>query len=351
MTRTNASKGPAVRWLAAWLMGLALIGAQDAVFGAAPALAFDCQPPPNGQPDIKAMGYYTDAAKSIVDPKLFAENRALTKPLDQFVARVADMSDQYAGQKDAEAGACAIAWLDRWSQDHAMLGEMVHVNNDQADYLRQWSHAGLAVSYLKAKSAADAGQRVRIEAWLQALAVQNMAYWDNPKKSRNNHYYWTGVGVMATAVAVGDAKLLATARAIYRKGVDDIGDDGALPLEMKRGERAFHYHNYALDPLVLIAEMARRTGEDWYAYRDHRIDLLADRVAAGFRDPSWFAQRAGTAQVDLKPSSDTGWVEFYRLRAARPERFDALHAAGPYHDARAGGDLTMLARIDAFAAK
>jgi poly(beta-D-mannuronate) lyase len=156
--------------------------------------------------------------------------------------------------------------------------------------------------------------------------------------------------VMATAVASGDPALFDRARAIYRRGVDEIQDDGALPLEMARGQRAFHYHNYALDPLVLMAEMARRRGEDWYAYGNGRLDRLAGRVAEGYADPSWFAARAGAPQAPgaSKPTGETGWVEFYRLRAAHPERFAALHAAGPFNDPRAGGDLTLMAERGLF---
>ncbi len=314
------------------------------------AFAFDCQSAPVGQRDIKAMGYYSDAAKSVVDPDLYKADRALTKPLDDFTRRTADMSDLYLAQGDAAAGACAIAWLDRWAQDGAMLGEMVHVNNDQADYLRQWTLAGAAIAYLKAKPVATTAQRGRIERWLGQVATRSLAYWDDPRKHRNNHYYWTGVGVMATALATGDAGLLAKAKTIYETGVGDITDDGSLSMEMGRAGRAFHYHNYALDPLVLMAEMARRTGADWYGYRNRRIDLLADRVAAGYRDTGWFAQRAGAPQdaSDAKPSGETGWVEFYRLHAPRPERFDPLHAEGPYLDPRAGGDLTLMARVGLF---
>jgi len=119
-------------------------------------------------------------------------------------------------------------------------------------------------------------------------------------------------------------------------------------MEMARAGRAFHYHNYALHPLVLMAEMARSAGADWYGYRDRRIDRLADRVATGYGDPSWFAQQAKAPQEAGKPSGDTGWVEFYRLRAPRPERFEVLHAAGPYFDARSGGDLTQMARLGLF---
>ena len=351
MARATAAKrrplAPAQRrrGLAAWIGAMSLPAAMVAPGS---AFAAGCPAPPASQPDIKAMGYYSDAAKSVVDPSLYAQNRALTQPLDDYERRVAQMSDLYLSRGDAEAGACAIGWLDRWAEDGAMLGRMVHVNNDQADYLRQWEGAGAAVVYLKTKPVATTAQRARIEAWLKALASANLAYWDDPRKSRNNHYYWTGVGIMATAVGTGDPKLLARAKVIYEKGVDDIAADGSLPMEMARAGRAFHYHNYALHPLVLMAEMARRTGADWYGYRDRRIDLLAERVAAGYRDASWFAERAKAPQEAAKPSGDTGWVEFYRLRAPRPERFESLHAAGPYFDARSGGDLTLMARLGLF---
>jgi poly(beta-D-mannuronate) lyase len=317
---------------------------------ASPASAFDCPKPTEGPRDIKAMGYYSDAAKSVVDETLFKQSQVLTEWLDGFNRQIADLSDAYLAHKDAAAGACAVAWLDRWARDGAMLGEMVHVNNDQSDYLRQWVHAGAAIAYLKVEGAATADQRARIQAWLTQVSGLSLAYWDNPKKHRNNHYYWTGVGVMATALATGDAHLLAIAKGIYQKGVDDIADDGGLPMEMARGERAFHYHNYALAPLALIAEMARRQGQDWYGYGNRRLDLLAERVATGYRDPSWFAQQSGVAQSadDAKPTGETGWVEFYRLQAPHPEVFDALHAAGPFRDPRAGGNLTLMAELGLF---
>src|SRR5579859_540250 len=328
----------------AFLMGLAAAGH---------AAAADCPAAPPAVRDIKAMGYYSDAAKSVIDPAKFKANRALTAPLDDYAKRLAALSDAYLAPGDAAAGACALAWLDGWAQGAALLGRMERVNNDQPDYLRQWTHAGAAIAYLKVRPAASAAQRARIEAWLKAVAASSLAYWDDPRKSRNNHYSWTGVGVMATALASGDAALLDRARAIYRHGVDEIQDDGALPLEMARGARAFHYHNYALDPLVLMAEMARRRGEDWYGYREGQIDRLAARVAEGYADPSWFAAHARTPQApeDSKPTGETGWVEFCRLRAPHPERFAALHAAGPFDDPRAGGDLTLMADRGLFDAK
>jgi poly(beta-D-mannuronate) lyase len=310
-----------------------------------PAFASDCPGAPPGMTDIKAQGYYTDAAHSVIDETARREEMAMTRPLDDFTKQVADMSDRYLADHDVAAGQCVLQWIDAWAHDRAMLGQMVHINNDQSDYLREWVHAGTAIAYLKVRALATDEQRAQIDPWLKQLSVDNLAYWDNPRKKRNNHYYWTGVGIMATGVATNDDKLLDVARGIYEKGIGDIQSDGSLPMEMDRGKRALHYHNYALAPLVMIAEMARLKGQDWYAYDGHRINLLAERVASGARDSTWFAQQAGTRQEKWQADGDVGWVDFYRLRAPHPQLFEALHNDGPYDNPRLGGNLTLMASV------
>lgn len=306
--------------------------------------AGQCAPPPPGDQDIRGIGYYTDAASSKIDPALQAEGEALARPLNDYARHVTDMSDRYLDKGDVDAARCTLTWLAAWAGDGAMLGRMLRENNDQPDYLRQWTHAAVAMAYLKTSALATPEQRAAIEPWLKTLSQKNLAYWDNLKHKRNNHYYWTGVGIMATALATHDDALRAVAQGIYRKGIDDIAPDGTLPMEMARGQRALHYHDYATAPLVMMAELARLDGQDWYGWRDHAIERLAERVAAGYQDPSWFAQRSGVAQEAAEPKGSSGWVEFYRLRSPHPELFAAMHDAGPFRDPRLGGNLTLMAR-------
>nr|7XTF_A Chain A, Poly(Beta-D-mannuronate) lyase [Pandoraea apista] len=304
----------------------------------------DCPAPPPGSPDIRAIGYYTDAARSVIDPRLKTQNDAAVKPLNAFAAHVAKFADAYAKGADEAAGRCALTWLDAWARSGAMLGRMAHVNNDQSDYMRQWTHGAAAMAYLRTQALASEQQRTDIETWLKRLSAANLAYWDNPKHKRNNHYYWTGVGIMATAVATRDDTLLNTAQGIYRAGIDAIEPDGRLPMEMARKRLALHFHDYATAPLVLMAEMARLQGEDWYTYRQGALERLAARVADGYRDPSWFNTQSGAVQETATPKASSGWVEFYRLRSPDPMRFDAMHAAGPFQDPRMGGNLTLMAQ-------
>lgn len=298
-----------------------------------------CPAPPAGQPDIRALGYYTDKAGSVIDPALHQQNKDATAPLDRYAADVAHMSDDYLRSGDPAAAQCTLNWLGAWADEGAMLGQMIRVNNDQSFYMRQWMLDAVAMAYLKVHDQADPQQRARIDPWLQQLARANLAYWDNPKRRRNNHYYWSGLGVLATGLVTDDQTLWQAGHAAFQKGIDDI-QDGSLPLEMARGQRALHYHDYALTPLVMMAELARLRGQDWYARRDHAIDRLARRVIEGSKDPAWFNQQTGVAQLPLQAS---GWVEFYRLRSSDGGLFDAAHARGPFHSPRLGGDLTLMA--------
>lgn len=318
-----------------------------ATTASAPAFADDttCAAIPPANPDVTAVGYYTDPQQSIIDPVLYEENKEDIAPLTTFTDCLARMSDHYLNNPADTADANSIlSWLDNWASNGAMLGKMVHINNHQADFMRQWTHGTAAIAYLKTRPLATADQRQRIEGWLKTLSADTLQYWQDPNNERNNHFYWTGVGVMATALATNDANLLAAAQAIYREGIDDIQSNGSLPFELRRGRLALHYTSFAAAPLVLMAEMAHEWGYDWYSYHVGSLESLTQLIASGYRDSSWFDAAAGTPQTDKTPTTFSGWVEFYRQHSTNPAAFDAMHNGGPYIDTWMGGNLTMMAQ-------
>lgn len=307
------------------------------------AQAFDCPPPSPGLQDIKAFGYYTDAANSVRDDAKFKATHELTKPFEGFAAQVSKLSDRYLERGEPEAAACTIAWLERWARDRAMLGQMIRVNNDQSEYVRTWTNASAAISWNKVREQASVEQRQVIDAWLEEVSWATLGYWSHHLKSkRNNHYYWTGVGVMAAAVATEDADLLKEARHIYETGLSEIQDDGVLPMEMRRGIRALHYHNFAAMPLVMIAEMARKRGQDWFALREGRLDRLAARVVAGLRDPASFEHAAGAGPQVIPAPADLCWISLYRARREKDEAFEGLAIPSGIFQRDLGGTLSLM---------
>jgi poly(beta-D-mannuronate) lyase len=308
------------------------------------ASAYDYPEPAPGIQDIKAFGYYSDSAKSVRDEEKFKETHELTKPFEDFAATVSKLSDQYLEKSDEKAALYTIKWLDRWAEDKAMLGKMIHINNDQPEYTRKWTNASAAIAWNKVRVKATSEQKDRVDSWLKAVSRATLDYWYMaPKKTRNNHYYWTGVGVMATAVATNDKDLLKAARKIFEAGLDDIRKDGTLYNEMKRGVRALHYHNFSVMPLVMMAEMARKTGEDWFAADDAKLSKLADRVAAGLREPAWFDKASGASPQIVPKKNDLGWIVIYRARVPKGERFEGLFSSNDSSYIRdLGGTLSLM---------
>lgn len=299
-----------------------------------------CPDAPAGLRDIEANGYYSDAHHSIVDPALRAKNEAAVKPFSDYLASVSANADRYIATGDSAAGQCALRWIDRWAVDGAMLGK---VSSSQAQYERKWTLAGVALAYIKLRPLAEPAQRAHIEAWLPQLADAALAFFSDGKHARNNHYYWVGLAVMATGVATGEQRYIDAASKIYDSALNDIGDDGSLPLEMNRAGRALAYHNYALAPLVMMAELSRLHHDNWYQRRHGRLQKLARLVLAGIADPAWFVQKTGVEQ-EVPKGGILGWIVFYRqISPELTAPSQALITQAPFRYAQLGGNLSVLA--------
>src|SRR5260370_29883874 len=107
----------------------------------------------------------------------------------------------------------------------------------------------IAISYLKVRDSirVSPDQKHDIPAWIVEVVQQTMNYCDSRRQkesgdSQNNHLYWAGVEVSAAGIVANNRKLFDWGMDTYREGVAKVEPDGSLPLEMKRGQRALHYH-------------------------------------------------------------------------------------------------------------
>jgi len=215
---------------------LRTIAATIFLFSGSAAFA-DCPAPPPAQRDIIADSYYDDPpVYSHIDPVRHAAYEAAVKPLEAYLGNVARMASN--GDK-----ACALRWLVAWAEGDAMLGK---IEKEQAHYERKWLLAGLALSYAKVRDGAASDQRAAIDTWLLALADGVRTHSDAHKGTRIYHYYWVGLAAGAVGAVTGNEMDLAWARKVFHDAENDIADDGTLPLEMKRGARALHYHLFSI---------------------------------------------------------------------------------------------------------
>jgi poly(beta-D-mannuronate) lyase len=140
--------------------------------------------------------------------------------------------------------------------------------------------------------------------------------------AQNNHLYWAGFEVAAAGIATNNQKLFDWGIETYHDGISQIQPDGSLPQEMRRGQRALHYHLYALSPLVFLAALGEANGLHLYAERDYAIRKLATLCAQGLDDNSFFVKATGIQQdtPNGPPAAEQiSWAKIYVARFPDPE--------------------------------
>lgn len=302
------------------------------------ASAHACAPPPPAIVDLDVTRFYGDAAGSKVDAAKLAEHDAAVAPLTVFVREITQSADKAlrrtSSRARAEVAGCALGWLETWARGGALLGAM---RSQQAEYQRKWDFTGLALAYVKLRPFASAEQRGAIQPWLMRLADASRAFFDDPARARNNHWYWLGAGL--AAVGLESPRHWDMARGIMRDAARDVTAEGTLPLEMERKGRALFYHAFAVMPLVVMAEVAAARGEDWYALEDGALHRLVATTHAGLLDPALFDRLASVAQ-ERPVNARAGWLQLYEARF--PGRLPAPHPNVAAGHRWIGGDALVL---------
>jgi poly(beta-D-mannuronate) lyase len=308
----------------------------------APVEPKNCSMAPAPVEDLMGVGFYNDPKNSITDPTLLAKNNASLKPVRDYLIAVTQMVDKAALQRDVDAGGCAISWLQTWAAGNALEGNM----NDQGSLEHVWITAGLALAYLKLRDTGlvtvDAGKP--IETWLATSSDSIEPQFDAARShlGPTNLQDWAGLAIAAVGVAVNDPARFGWGMQRFREGTRQVTKDGSLPLEMRRGQRALHYHTFALDPLVMLAEIGEANGLPLYDENHGALRRLAERTLAGILDPTWFNTHAGAVQ-DIHGTvriDEIAWMEPYQSRYPLPAMETLLEKNRPVIYERDGGDLT-----------
>lgn len=295
--------------------------------------------------DVVVQGFYADRDASVVDAAALRRYQQATKAISDYETSITTISDTFVRSRppDVESARCALTWLDAWASQDALLGRI----SQQGTYVRTWALSAIAASYMKILDAEglDTMQRQHVEGWIRRLAAEVTAYHNSRTgtDTRNNHAYWAGQAVVLAGVAVNDRSLFAWGITRYRLGVSQIAADGTLPLEIARKSKARHYHNFALMPLVLIAEVGARNGIDLYSESGGALRRLAETITAGLESPALFERLTGVRQ-EWMGSLDGGslaWAEPYYARFHDPRLVPWLAQFRPIRQRWYGGDATL----------
>lgn len=305
-----------------------------------------CAPAPKLPHDFNTNSYYIDSKYSVIDPALKKKYEDSVAGIEEFSRTVVKAADTWQTKGSRAAASCTVALLASAAEQKTLAGQM---GGNQAFYVQGWNMGSWAVAWLKVRGSgvASAGDEKAILRWLVTLAEDNRGYYEakmrsprRPNDADNNHRYWAGFAIATAGLAANDRHLFEWGVDAYKHGVHDIQKDGTLPNEMARGQRALHYHLYALAPLVFLAEFGEANGLDLYAERDYAIRRLVALCVQGLEDPSFFQKRTGIPQVtapDIE-AGDIGWAQPWLRHFPDPE-IAKLLARAPWLNYTAWGGL------------
>lgn len=285
----------------------------------------------------------SDQARDQLNREAEGRYKLATSAIQAFEAGLSDLSDRHV-EGQPEAATCALQWMRSWAAADALTGQA----NMTGKAVRKWALAATAFSLLKVRDAPDLPPQdlKLVNQWLEHVAALVIGEHQHiPAHKLNNHYYWAAAAVGATGIAIDDRGLFNWAMSAYRRSVRDIDAEGVLPRELARRSRALSYHLYALQPLVMLAEMGRVNGIDLYAEDDCALCRLVDRVSKGLADPAYFEQLTGARQQLDSAGSSHAMVWLPLLAQACPDdaRLRTLVARyQPFRARRLGGNLTEI---------
>ena len=275
--------------------------------------------------DLTTDRFYSDSKSSVIDPELWKAYVASSGPYKQLGQETVDAADAYRTSGSKKAAECAIQHMETAAKDGVFTGKM---SSNQAYYVQGWVIGAIAIAYLKVRGSGlvSAEQQHTILPWIEQVVHQTTGYYDERKQkstgdAMNNHLYWAGVEVSAAGIAANNRTLFDWGMKTYDAGVAQIEPDGTLPQEMRRGQRALHYHLFALSPLVYLAEFGEVNGLHLYAMRDFALKKLASLSTQGLVDNSFFTTQAGIAQDTPKgppTAEEISWAPIYVSRYPSP---------------------------------
>ncbi len=286
-------------------------------------------------------------------PTFYGDNagwRQAVKPFWAIERAVAKLASANLVAPDRRYADCLMSVLLKWARHDAMMEFTFENKNKQAWFQIEATlfTMALALSTVRADVRHRTAELEFIDAWFLRVAHHHYAIEGGEGGTCcNNHFYRRALYATIIGVMGQDDHLFRQGMKAILMALEGALPDGALPLEMKRGDRAAHYQNYALNYLIPIAQIVERQGYPVWNMSFggkslHTLIAFNNRV---LMDPTTVLKYAETEELYLDYLEDDqyfAWFEIY-LSKFRSD-FMETWAAGrrPMFNRTLGGNLTAL---------
>lgn len=333
--------------------------------GSAPAQPFRCGAPVRPMTDMsKLFGFYAATPeRSKIDPEAMSRYTKRVWPTSAMMKQLGKFRDMYllnrAPRRDVAA--CAIRNVRSWADAGALLGGLDDndpMGHRQAALIIAWQLYSMtnAYSLVAAEPGLSQDDLAAIRKWFMQLADVLVAEFTPPATPREkewqwldataNHSHWGAVAIGSVAVIAGDKRKLDFAMNELRKALAQVGENGELPYEVKRGGRALQYQSFALEAIAALVALADANGVRLSEAEEAALQRAARFTLEQSFDPSKLEKISGQRQ-EIKPSV-MGWTDILQrhFRRTSPELAGEIdrrvQAYRPFVDEFLGGEITRL---------
>jgi poly(beta-D-mannuronate) lyase len=256
---------------------------------------FACRPVP--QPTLDMSGLESryaknDPTQSKVDPAMAAREAARGKVLWDYVTQLGRMADQYMLSNPArpEIADCIAQHLAAWGRANALtqnIEQNHEIGRHQAIMLQAWSLAGMTFAYMKLDDRQHTAADRDILQWFRTLSDSVVREYSDKRsrwyqKRANNHGLWAGLAVANAGIILNDRAKLDFGLSLLRDGLATVAQDGSLPEEMARGERAMLYQHFGTMAIMGLVAVADANGRGLGGAEQQALErLVRFNIAAG----------------------------------------------------------------------
>ena len=271
-----------------------------------------------------------------------------TEPLFAFEDSVSTLAGAFVASGDTFYADCLVRFLHGWAEAKALTTFRYNSQEPQAWFASESMLFAAAMAYSIVRPFVEdlEEERAEVERWLYGLALQHSAIHGEPEESCcNNHFYRRALYASVIGVLVEDDDLFRFGVSAIYSALHDMTESGALPLEVRRGRRATHYQNYALNYLVTNMQVIHRQGYDIFdlEYEGSNIHQAVDYLFRILDNPEALGDYAPLEQFTgfLRDPQYFTWMDIYLSHFDHPPMADFIRRVRPTYNRSAGGFITL----------
>ena len=324
---------------------------------------FQCPKPVRAMKDMsKLFAFYVpDKTQSVIDRSAMSRYVKRVYPTIELPKRLLAMTEAFIASSNDQTSiaSCITRQLRVWADADALLGQIE--DNDpaghrQAALVAVWASVAAANAFAFAQSGAEMQpiDRNVILDWLNRVSDMIVADFTPRGRDPNskdawldatsNRSHWAAVSVGSIAALTQNIQKFDWAMEELRRGLLRIDPDGSLPSAMSRGGRAFHYQNFALQPLAMLVALADANGVTLSTAQENSLQSMATFTLSAFNDPTIIFKRVGRDQE--MSGGMLSWIDilsghFTHTAPDLQERLnDVAQPLRPFRDSFIGLNLT-----------